>query len=351
MSNRATANLSDKIRIPAEWEPHACCWMSWALRRGWGSTINKVKRELSTVIRTIAKYEPVRVLAPRGARLREARREFAGCVNIDVVEAPIDDIWMRDIAPTFAIKGSGKNRQVVAIDWNFNGWGGSEQVVRGDQCAADIIAALARVECVRASFKAEGGALIFDGRDTAITTRSCLLNPNRNPIAPGADRQKIIEDDLRRFGVRRVCWLEGDPSEPVTSGHVDGYVLLSPVGSALVESIDDPDVEGPMWRDHDVEVLRSGNGSSHQRLRIVRVSEPRFRYWKKKSDSFAPSYLNAYVANGAVIGTRFGDRHRDELAKIALAKAFPGREIVLLNINHLAEGGGGIHCLTQSMPT
>lgn len=350
MSNRVTANLPDKIRIPAEWEPHACCWMSWALRRGWGSTINKVKRELSTVIRTIAKYEPVRVLAPRGAGLREARREFAGCVNIDVVEAPIDDIWMRDIAPTFAIKGSGKNRQVVAVDWNFNGWGGTEKVVRGAGRAADIIAGVAGVKCVRANFKAEGGALIFDGRDTAITTRSCLLNPNRNPIAPGCDRQKMIENDLRRFGVRHVCWLEGDPSEPVTSGHVDGYVLLSPTGMALVESIDDPDVEGPMWRDHDVEVLRSSDGSSRKGGKIVRVAAPRFRYWKKKSDLFAPAYLNAYVANGAVIGAKFGDPSRDRAAKAALKKAFPGREIILLDISHLAEGGGGVHCLTQSMP-
>ena len=45
----------------------------------WGKAINKVKRELSEVIQTIAEYEPVRVLARRGQALREARREFACC--------------------------------------------------------------------------------------------------------------------------------------------------------------------------------------------------------------------------------------------------------------------------------
>jgi len=51
-----------------------------------------------------------------------------------------------------------------------------------------------------------------------------------------------------------------------------------------------------------------------------------------------------------VIGARFGDQQRDRAAKKALRHAFPGRDIILLDINHIAEGGGGVHCLTQPMP-
>jgi len=256
--------LDRRVRIPAEWEPHACCWMAWALRPGWGSALTKVKRELSEVIRTIAQYEPVRVLALRGTRLREARCEFAGCTNIDVVEAPIDDIWMRGIAPTFAIRGSGADRELVAIDWNFNGWGGTEKVVRGDKCAADVIADVAGIPRLRANFNAEGGALIFDGHRTVITTRSCLLNPNRNPVIQGGDRQISIEVDLRRFGIDNVIWLEGDTSEPITSGHVDGYVLVGSAGTILVEHTDDPGVEGPMWRDQYRGVASCGAGNRRE---------------------------------------------------------------------------------------
>lgn len=67
-------------------------------------------------------------------------------------------------------------------------------------------------------------------------------------------------------------------------------------------------------------------------------------------ETFAPAYLNAYVANDAVVGARFGDLQRDAAARSALAKAFPGREIVMLKIDQIADGGGGIHCLTQPMP-
>ncbi len=66
-------------------------------------------------------------------------------------------------------------------------------------------------------FVAEGGALVTDGEGTLITTRSCLFNPNRNPILRGKDRQRAIELELAKLGVHRVIWLEGDPSEPVTS--------------------------------------------------------------------------------------------------------------------------------------
>ncbi len=40
-------------------------------------------------------------------------------------EAPVDDFWMRDIMPTFALCGEGPAQEVIAIDWNFNGWGGT----------------------------------------------------------------------------------------------------------------------------------------------------------------------------------------------------------------------------------
>ena len=104
------------IRIPADWEGHDCCWMAWAVHSEWGDWRKAVKDELCTVIHTISQYEPVCLLVPREG-LAEARGRFSGG-NIEIIEAPVDDIWMRDIAPTFALY----NSEVVAIDWNFNGW-------------------------------------------------------------------------------------------------------------------------------------------------------------------------------------------------------------------------------------
>jgi agmatine deiminase len=114
------------IRIPAEWEPHSCCWMAWAVHPEWSDWVHKVKSELSEVICAVAEFESVRLLTPPH-ELAEARARFSGG-NVEIIEAPVDDIWMRDIAPSFALHGN----QVVAIDWNFNGWGGSRTTATRD---------------------------------------------------------------------------------------------------------------------------------------------------------------------------------------------------------------------------
>ncbi len=339
------------IRLPAEWEPHSCCWMSWAVHREWDkATAHNIKRDLFKVVQTVADYEPVRLLAPSGPALREAQQRFEAFGNVTVTGAPVDDFWMRDIMPTFALRGRAVPREIVAIDWNFNGWGGTEERPRraGDRLAK-VAASIFGVPRVSTSFVAEGGALVTDGCGTLITTRSCLLNPNRNPPIPNHDPQRMIEKELSKLGVSNVIWLEGDPCEPITGGHTDGYVLCAPDGVVLVETIDDSDVEPPLWREHDIALLESTCDAVGRKFRIVRVRAPRMRYWQGNPGSFAPCYLNVYVANGAVIGGRFGDPERDEAARTTLAKAFRGRDIVMLDINHIANGGGGVRCLTQPM--
>jgi agmatine deiminase len=350
--SRKQGSMNDcSIQIPAEWLPHQCCWMSWAVHREWNRVdATKIKRNLSEVAQTIARYEPVRVLAPRGPALREARTEFAVCPNVTVIEAPVDDFWMRDIMPTFALRGEGSAREVVAIDWNFNGWGGTrERPARAGDCLAKSAAAIFGVSRVSASFVADGGALVTDGHGTMIVSRSCLLNPNRNPVRRGVDRQRMIEAGMAKFGIRHVIWLEGDPCEPITSGHTDGYVLCAPGGVVLVDAIDD-DTEPPLWREHDVALLEDARDANGCKFKVLRMLAPRQRFCNGDPEAFAGCYANAYVADRAVIAARFGDPERDEMARRVLAKAFRGREIVMLRIDAIANGGGGVHCVTQPMP-
>jgi agmatine deiminase len=265
-----------------------------------------------------------------------------------VIEAPVDDIWMRDIAPTFALRQDGKARDVVAIDWNFNGWGGTrDRPTRVGDRLAKSAASIFAVPQLAVPFVAEGGALVTDGRGTMIMTRSCLLNPNRNPVRRGLDRQRMIELEAAKLGIRQVIWLEGDPCEPITSGHIDGYVLFAPNGIVLVEAFDDEAIEQPMWREHDIALVENARDADGRKLKVVRLFAPRRKYRRGAPESFAPCYLNAYVANGAVISAKFGDGERDEASRKALAKAFPGREIIMLRIDNIANGGGGVHCLTQ----
>jgi agmatine deiminase len=68
-----------------------------------------------------------------------------------------------------------------------------------------------------------------------------------------------------------------------------------------------------------------------------------------EAEVFCASYTNFYIANGAIIMPAYGI-DADKVAAEVLAQAFPGREVVPVRINHLAHGGGGVHCITQQQP-
>ena len=60
--------------------------------------------------------------------------------------------------------------------------------------------------------------------------------------------------------------------------------------------------------------------------------------------------MNYYVCNGAVIAPEFGDEAADAAARDLLGELFPDREVIQINIDGLAAGGGGIDCATQQQP-
>ncbi|MHC2664583.1 agmatine deiminase family protein [Bradyrhizobium diazoefficiens] len=333
------------IRIPAGWEPHQACLISWAVHREWGSDADAVRRELREIIVTIAEYEPVQLLVPPDLLIDAKQEGFGG--NVEIVPAPVDDIWMRDILPTFVVR----DQQLCAVDWNFNGWGSSRAPRPGDRLAG-LMAASWSIPTVPASFVTEGGAMVFDGEGTLITTKSCLLNPNRNPAFGLTEQVRMLamEQDLVRFGVRKVIWLEGDTDEPITSGHVDGYVLFTAPSRLLIEGIDPKAAVAGDPRERDIGRLGQETDAAGRRLEVEVVLPPRSRFLRFSDHAFAPCYLNAYVANGAVVTGKFGDPVRDEAACRSLQNAFPERDIRMIRIDHIARGGGGVHCLTKEMP-
>jgi len=335
------------IRIPAEWEPHSACFMSWAVHREWGSYTDEVRRELREVISAVADHEPVRLLVPPDLLADAKQQGFGG--NVEIIPAPVDDIWMRDILPTYALR----NGELCTIDWNFNGWGSSKtRSTRPGDRLAGLMAASLSIPSVCAPIVAEGGAFATDGQGTVITTKSCLLNPSRNPAFGRTEEEQMhaIGRALAVFGISKVIWLEGDPHEPITSGHVDGYVLFTANGRILVEGVDLEESLGGRRRQIEIDTLRGQRDGKGRKLTVNVVLPPRERYLRFSNEAFAPCYLNAYIANGAVLTGRFGDPERDEAAYQALQNVFPTRTVRMLCIDHIASGGGGVHCLTKEVP-
>ncbi|MGY0231357.1 agmatine deiminase family protein [Longispora urticae] len=93
---------------------------------------------------------------------------------------------------------------------------------------------------------------------------------------------------------------------------------------------------------------RAAADARGRRLRVITVEGP--DTVRSRKDTFVDSYLNFHVVNGAVLTAQFGDRAKDAAARAALAAAYPGREVVQLDVDRLMSGGGGIHCSTMQEP-
>jgi len=312
--------------------------MAWPCRAGLWDDPATVAREYADVANAIARFEPVNMLVPPGRR-QEARALLANGVSL--IEMPIDDSWARDSGPNFLVNPDG---ELAGSTWVFNAWGGKYEGYAQDARMGSRILRLAGAREYRSDLVAEGGGVTVDGEGTIITTESCFPNANRNP---GWTRREITAELRRTLGAEKVIWLPGDPGETETDGHVDGICAFVEPGRVLLEIC--PDEQAPHYRvgQRNLEALRGQTDARGRRLEIEFIHEG--YYHPELHDRECASYVNSYLANGAVIVPGYGC-DRDAEAVATYQRLYPGRTVVQVQIGHIALGGGGIHCITQQQP-
>ena len=326
-------------RMPAEFERHDATWMAWPARREiWGSLFTQVKDDYASLAKTIARFEPIRMVAnPSDAE--EARRLCGSAVS--VVEIPIDDSWSRDSGPVFLLDQRGG---LAAAAWRFTAWGHKYSPNDEDALLARRIAARLGVPVSSSDLALEGGAILADGQGTLITTESCLLNANRNP---GLRKAEVEAELIRVLGVQKVIWLPGDPTETETDGHIDGLMALSAPGRALFEVNEDAmDARFEILRENRraLELATDARGRKFDITPIEEVDRA-----LSVGERYCRSYVNFYIVNGGVIAPAYGVAS-DARVESVLRGAFPDRAVVMLPIGAIAVGGGGFHCITQQQP-
>ncbi|MFF2662905.1 agmatine/peptidylarginine deiminase [Kitasatospora sp. NPDC058032] len=329
-------------RVPADDVPHARTWMSWPSRRGvWGLRLGGVQQDIALIARTVAEFEPVVMCAPDDWTAGKARSMCGSGVEV-ITAIPTDDLWMRDIAPVFRRDGYGGLDAVVL---NFNGWG-NKQVHHDDARVAERLAARRGLRHSYADFVGEGGAIETDGDGTVMATESSLVNKNRNR---GMSRDEIEDAVLEAYGADTMIWLPGIKGRDVTDDHVDVTSRFVRPGVVMVQ-LPPPDRDDVWARDarEQFALLSAATDARGRRLQVVPVHGP--DTVRSRSSRFVDSYLNFHLVNGGVITTRFGDARKDAAAGETLAAAFPGREVVQLDVDRLMAGGGGIHCSTMHEP-
>lgn len=351
----------DSFWMPAEFEPHAGCWMLWPERPdNWRNGAQPAQQVFAEVASTIARFEPVTV-GVSAAQYQTARAMLPA--QIRVVEMPSNDAWMRDVGATCVIN---QNGAVRGVDWIFNAWGGHHGGLYAewdkDDAVAQKMCDMEGLPCYRAPFIMEGGAIHVDGQGTLITTEECLLNPNRNPHLSRVEIENLLQEYA---GIEKIIWLGRGVYLDETDGHVDNlccFVRPGVVALTWTEDTSDPQYEISCDA---YERLRRATDARGRQLEVHKIHQPSPLYiTQAESDGvvqvdgshprhagqrMAGSYINFYIANGGVIVPIFSDPH-DQPALAQLQALFPEREVVGVQAREILLGGGNIHCITQQLP-
>ena len=327
--------------MPAEGAPQDRVWMAYpSAGYSLGDTEaehHEARTTWAAVAHAIAEFEPVSLLVDPG-EISAAKRYVSQ--DIEIVEAPLNDAWMRDIGPTFVHAEDGS---VAAVDWVFNGWGGQDWA-RWDRDAkvGALVAEIAGVPLVSSPLVNEGGGIQVDGHGTVLVTDTVQLDPGRNPDLSRSD----VEAELARtIGADDVVWLPRgltrDSERFGTRGHADIVAAFTAPGRLLLHT-QTADAHP------DTAVCREIRGVLTDRSEIVEMAAPDALTDDEGDVDY--SYINHLVINGAVIACGFGDP-RDADAVSILAEQYPGRTVVSVDARPLFSRGGGIHCITQQQPT
>ncbi|CAN5320684.1 agmatine deiminase family protein [soil metagenome] len=322
--------------IPAEWSPHRAMWVGWPSHADlWEDYLVQAQDEVEALVRALAGpgREQVKLMVGNDEALAGAQDRFAGVQGVTVVAGRFGDVWLRDTGPIF---GAGSK---TAAAFQFNGWGGKYDFPFDDE-VADQIGQAAGVPLTRHDVVLEGGSLDHDGEGVILTTRQCLLNPNRNPGWTQEAAEAALADSL---GAIKVVWLGDGLLNDHTDGHVDNlarFVAPGVVAVPMAFGTNDPNAEA-----YDAAAATIAAAG----LKPLRIPSPGF-VGDEDERPVPASHMNFLIANGAVIVPTYGNALASRFACEALATVFPDREIIPLPSLGILTGGGSFHCISQQEP-
>ena len=224
-----------------------------------------------------------------------------------------------------------------ATGFSFNGWGAKFPPFSADALLKARLCKKWDIPFYPIDVVSEGGAVLVDGDGTLIVTEECLLHKNRNPTLDKATIEKRLLDGL---GAKKVIWLDrGLTPDPVTNGHIDGMAAFVKPGVVLLHSIADKSDPNFKILAAAKRVLTDTTDAQERKLQVIDLP---------LADEVGQ--MNFYLCNNAVIVPISGDKNQDDAPVAILREVFQGRKIVTVSGRMLAEGGGGVHCITQQIP-
>ena len=334
--------------FPAEFAPQKAMWLSWPHKEeSWPGKIETIYTPYAQFVKEVALGQEVHINVADAAMQAFATQqlELAGArmERIHFHLFPTNDAWCRDHGPAFLINPAAATPKVL-VKWNYNAWGEKYPPHDLDNQIPIRIAAELNIPCFTPGIVMEGGSVEFNGNGTLLTSKACLLNPNRNPHL----NQEQIEQYLcDYYGVRQILWVGDGILGDDTDGHIDDitrFVNADTVVTVVEENRADGNYAILQENLHLLQQMRLENGKP---LNVVELPLPSPVIWEEQR--LPASYANFYIANEVVVVPTFRDKN-DQKALDILSTCFPTRRVVGIDSTDIIWGLGSFHCLSQQEP-
>ncbi|MBO7316055.1 MAG: agmatine deiminase family protein [Paludibacteraceae bacterium] len=337
--------IDNRIYFPAEWHKQVGVMITFPhLKTDWEYMIEEAKDCFLRIAKQIASREILLVVAPNESEVEKLLSEFGvNMQNVRIFECETNDTWARDHAFITLLKGG----KPLLLDFCFNGWGKKFSSDLDNKINISLFASKVLsgeyVNCL--NFVLEGGSVESDGRGTLLTTSKCLLAEKRN------DMSKLdIECYLKKIlCVERVLWLDyGDLEGDDTDGHIDTLARFCSYDTiAYVQCEDEKDSHFHELRKMEQQLMsfRTLEGKPYKLLPLPMVDKI-----EEEGERLPATYANFLIMNTAVLMPSYNQPKNDARAREVLQKAFPDKEIVMVDCRALIKQHGSLHCVTMQFP-
>ena len=335
-------------RFPAEFELHAATWLSWPHKEAsWPGKIQSIYPSYCLFIKAVSDHEPVHINVVneemKSFALDKLSEHSVHADNIKFFTNPTNDAWCRDHGPGFLVNPNAAQPKII-VDWNYNAWGNKYPPFDLDDQIPTLIATAYQIPVLYPDIIMEGGSVDFNGKGTLITSESCLLNPNRNPLLSRTGIEAYLE---AYYGVNQVLWVKDGIVGDDTDGHIDDtvrFVNEDTVLAVVEHNKSDENHEILQRNLSDLKTMRLLNGNT---LNVIELPMP--DKIMHEGPRLPASYANFYIANGLVVVPTFQSA-QDENAIRIIQKCFPDRRVTGIDSTDIIWGLGSFHCLSQQEP-
>lgn len=334
--------------FPAEFAPQQAMWLSWPHKEeSWPGKIQTIYSPYAQFVKEVALGQEVHINVADAAMQDFAALHLVQAgVPMDKIHFhyfPTNDAWCRDHGPAFLINPKADIPKVL-VKWNYNAWGEKYPPHDLDNQIPVRIAQELGIPFFTPGIVMEGGSVEFNGKGTLLTSKACLLNPNRNPHLKQAQIEKYLCD---YYGVKHILWVGDGILGDDTDGHIDDitrFVNADTVVTVVEENKADGNYAILQENLHLIQQMRLEDG---KQLNVIELPMPSPVIWE--GQRLPASYANFYIANEVVVVPLFRDKN-DQKALEILEECFPSRRVVGIDSTDIIWGLGSFHCLSQQEP-